>query len=1113
MGSSCCGPKNKPPDENRCTDSCCDTSPTVPIETASGCCENSDTDSCCAETKEKQADKGCCESKSSCEEKPMPSQSCQDKCCEDEPPCETEPVSASQSCQDKCCSGNKTEPVTTRGVCLDRCCSSQDEEPAPPPPCCQGKEKPCCDTTCIERIVSREYPSTDGEGERASLLSKKRANCRQRYTEKLAALGCICRALIALGQETCCTTKDVSSIDRRRSKKKAPGCSSGPSKDSCCAERPTTPVKKQPCSSKAQKSGCQSGCCGKGGGVPVQIVDRKKGVNSEISTLSSQMALGNVADPEMGMSGNEHVVLSISGMTCTGCETKLRRILGSVPAVSNLKTSLVMSRAEFSLNLAAMPVESIVKHLEKTTEFKFERIVTRGSSIEVLPLENVQMFLDQPLPLGVDSFQLVGKDTVRINFDPRAIGARDLLEKTFEQPLKLAPPSGDPGLTAGSKHVRAVGFMTLVSCILTIPVLVLAWAPIARHEIEYGATSLALATIIQFVVAGPFYPKALKALVFSRVIEMDLLIVLSTSAAYIFSVISFGYLVSGQPLPTGEFFETSTLLVSLIMVGRWVAALARQKAVESISFKSLQSSTAQLATEDGTPMREIDTRLLQYGDIFTVLPEIKIPTDGIVIAGVSEVDESMLTGESRPVEKAVHDKVVAGSINGSGKLVVKLTLLPSENTISIIAGMVDDAKLSKPKIQNVADQVASYFVPVVVLLTVLTFVIWVGVGVGVRHQSGSEACVEAITFAITVLIVSCPCAIGLAVPMVIVIAGGVAADHGIIFKSAESIEMAFKTTHVVFDKTGTLTEGNLKVVKEVYDKAYDTSVRSKILGLVTNSKHPVSAAVATHLEEQGVTPSSVGDVKTVAGKGLTATFDGSVISGGNDRWLEVGQDPRVATVLVERYTIFCVTIDSRLCAIFGLSDTIRSDAAETVSDLKKKGVHVSLLSGDDDGAVQEVARKLDLDPEGVQSRCSPADKQAYIQKLLCTPLGGKKATVVFVGDGTNDAVALAQATIGVHLNSGTDIAKSASDVVLMRPSLKSIVTMINISRASVLRIAFNFGWSFVYNVLAVLLASGALTTARNGASVRIPPEYAGLGELVSVLPVIAIAVGLRWAKF
>jgi Cu2+-exporting ATPase len=620
--------------------------------------------------------------------------------------------------------------------------------------------------------------------------------------------------------------------------------------------------------------------------------------------------------------------------------------------------------------------------------------------------------------------------------------------------------------------------------------------------VAYSSASLALATIVQVFIAGPFYPKALKALVFSRVVEMDLLIVLSTSAAYIFSVVSFGYLIAGEPLSTGQFFETSTLLVTLIMVGRWVAALARQKAVESISIRSLQASNAILVDQESGMEREIDARLLQYGDTFKVLPDTRIPTDGTVITGNSEVDESMLTGESRPVEKYPKSVVIAGSINGPGIMTVRLNRLPGDNTICAIAAMVDTARLSKPKLQDLADRVASYFVPVVVALTIVTFVIWVAVGMTVRGYNGSEASIQAITYAITVLIVSCPCAIGLAVPMVVMIASGVAAEKGIIFKSGEAIEVAHKTSHVVFDKTGTLTRGKLAVVAK---DCIDEDMAPLLLGLVENSRHPVSVAVAAHLKDAGIIASTVPEPKSLTGKGVEATLDGQVLRAGNSRWLDLSEHDLVRPMLAHGYTVFCFTVNGALKMVLGLEDELRSDAVETVGALQKRGVSVHLVSGDDDGAVQTLASKLSISDENVRSRSSPADKKDYIQKLLGTGPDSKKPVVVFCGDGTNDAVALAQATIGVHMNEGTDVAQSAADVVLMRPSLGGILTMMNASRKSVNRIKFNFIWSFVYNTFAVLLAAGAFVKA------RIPPEFAGLGELVSVLPVVAAAVLLRWS--
>jgi heavy metal translocating P-type ATPase len=828
-----------------------------------------------------------------------------------------------------------------------------------------------------------------------------------------------------------------------------------------------------------------------------------------IDTSEATSNTFNQEDLEKGSTNKEHVILSVSGMTCTGCETKLKRVLGSLNYVSSLKTSLVMARAELDISDGAATADDILKHLHRTTEFKCEIVSNHGCSLDLVCSDNSAGLVAGDWPTGVLEVASLDNATIRVGFDPKLLGARDLMEHEWAQSLYLAPSRPDLALHLGSRHVRQMGYMTLLSAILTIPVLVLAWAPLPKRDIAYGSASLALATIVQVVIAGPFYPKAIKALVFSKIIEMDLLIVLSTSAAYVFSVVSFGYLIAGTPLSTGEFFETSTLLVTLIMVGRWVASLARQKAAESISIRTLQAHTAVLVCHDKSE-KEIDARLLQYGDSFKVAPDTRICTDGTVISGESEIDESMLTGESKLVEKYPGSTVIAGSINGLGMLTVRLTRLPGDNTITTIACMVDEAKLSKPKIQGIADTIASYFVPVVIALASATFAIWIAIGIAVGHQSGSEATIQAITYAITVLIVSCPCAIGLAVPMVIVVASGVAAKRGVIFKTASSIEIAHKTTDIVFDKTGTLTIGSLSVVEEMY---FDDDVElSKALlrGLVAGIKHPVSIAVITHLSSQGRV-ATIQDAKTVAGKGVEGTFKGQLLRAGNSRWLDVSSNQHANSMLRAGLTAFCFTIDNKLVAVLGLQDTLRPEAAPCVSQLRQRNINVHILSGDDDGAVQKIASQLDIPSSMVRSRCSPADKQSYIKHLLAvspssTGKKPRKPTVMFVGDGTNDAAALAQATIGVYISGGTDIARSAADVVLIRADLSCVLTIVAVSKKAMGRVAFNFGWSFVYNVFAVLLGAGAFVTA------RIPPEYAGLGELVSVLPVIVAAVLLRWEE-
>lgn len=907
---------------------------------------------------------------------------------------------------------------------------------------------------------------------------------RKFYRDLLKSLGCLCRTIKGRGEPTCCITSPRASLEAGtnarlgRNKKQNGG-------RRCSSENPSR--------STAKEDPCDENCCEEK--PPARIVSIEKLPKPGISGILS-LTPSNLED---GVDNSGHVVLSVSGMTCVGCETKLQRSLATIQAVRNLKTSLVLCRAEFDLDLRYESADSVIRQLQRITEFKYKELKQDGSEIEVCPPE-VKKFVQQDSPLGVFSMQVVDKNTVRISYDPSIVGARELVEEKFGSTLPVAPIKPDPSLAAGSKHIWHVGLMTVLSATLTIPVLVLAWAPIHKRPILYASVSLALASMVQFFVAGPFYLTAIKGLIFAKMIEMDLLIVISTSAAYIFSVIAFSCTVARKPLATGEFFETSTLLVTLIMVGRWVSALARQKAVESVSIRSLQTPTAILVSEKDQSEREIDARLLQYGDLFRITPESRIPTDGTVIAGTSEIDESMITGESLPVEKRPGTVVVAGSVNGSGVLTARLSRLPGNNTITAIANMVDEAKLSKPKVQGVADKVASYFVLTAIALAVLTFIIWIPIGLKVRHYDGSRAVTEALTYAITVIIVSCPCAIGLAVPMVIVIAGGVAAKHGCIFKTATTIEIARRASHVVFDKTGTLTQGKLTVATEKYFEN-ESIIAAAVHALVSKVKHPVSIAVKNHLQDKITFKAEVSDVTSRTGKGIEGTVDGKVLRAGNSRWLGLSDHPDVQHFLLQGYTTFCVTIDGKFAAVFGLEDSLRPDAIRTVAELQRRGIEMSIVSGDDDGPVSTVARQLNI--TSIRSKCTPEDKLQFVKELT---EDGKKITI-FCGDGTNDAVALAQATIGVHMNEGTDVAQSAADVVLVRSSLTDILTLIDLSKASMIRIAFNFAWSFIYNIVAILMASGAFV------NVRIPPAFAGLGELVSVLPVIAIALQLRWAKF
>ncbi|KAH7346212.1 Cu2+-exporting ATPase [Rhexocercosporidium sp. MPI-PUGE-AT-0058] len=1010
-----------------------------------------------------------------------------------------------------CCSGpSQSSESTTTDICGGNAqatdtCGSLNAPTSSKGGCCSDKSKD-------DLQVSPEIP-----GSFANTDSREKSCCNKTIDTPIVKAGCT---------KSCCTQKPGIPSQKKGCAKSC--CDAKPfpaaTKEGCCSGKsiPNAMKNKSSCSKEGNICGTDKPSCGmKSNGdekadIAILVVGdetseasflddccKKVKATDEVQVVQGAPGAGDIDIEKAGLS-TEHVTLGIEGMTCVGCENKLFRSLNTIAGITNLQTSLVMARAEFDL-IANASIDDIIRELAKTTGFACQRLSTKGQTLDILVHGDARDFVNRKLPHGVEGMTAVDKNTVRVAYDAKLVGARDLVEKGFDGDISLAPARPYAELESGSKHVRETAFMTAFSTILTIPVLVLAWAPLKPREILYGSISLALATIVQFVVAGPFYPSAFKALLFTRVIEMDLLIVLSTSTAYIFSVVAFGYQVRGQPLSTGEFFETSTLLVTLIMVGRLVSAFARHKAVESISIRSLQSGTALLVDDEYPGGLEIDARLLQYGDVFKVLPDARIATDGTVISGASEVDESHITGEVVPVEKSTGSNIIAGCLNGSGTLIVRLRRLPGENTISEIATMVDEAKFSKPKIQELADRVASYFVPVVVVLTLITFAIWVAIGKAVRNQSGGTAVVQAITYAISVLIVSCPCAIGLAVPMVVVIAGGVGARFGVVFKSAETIEIARKVSHVVFDKTGTLTMGELSVVAEEYlVEPGNVSAAALVLGLTINSKHPVSAAVAAHLMAQGFEPAVVDEVRSVTGSGMEGIWKKSHlrVKGGNSRWLAVQDNQYVSTLLSQGRTVFCVVLGQELIAIYGLHDSLRPDAKSTIDELQIRGIAVSIVSGDDDGAVQRIGSELQIDPSRVKSRCSPGDKQKYIKNLM----DGNKDTILFCGDGTNDAVALAQASIGLHMNSGTDVAQSAADAVLVRPALDGVLVLIDLSRAAFRRIIFNFTWSFIYNTIAVLLAAGAFVNA------RIPPEYAGLGEIVSVLPVILIALQLRWFK-
>ncbi|KAL8681926.1 MAG: hypothetical protein Q9186_002012 [Xanthomendoza sp. 1 TL-2023] len=903
----------------------------------------------------------------------------------------------------------------------------------------------------------------------------------EKYASYLRLGRCICRSVLA-PIETCCSKERRERAMVSESNKPTRKCSKTP------AEQTNT----------QQEVKCTGKSTSRNSVISVDVINtssvksRKKRPNG---------FKGRPNDIEMGhVDTKTQVSISISGMTCTGCVKKGMNVFSRIPGVTDANINFVASSGEFRLDSHSDPA-IVISKFEQETGFKCARIMRNLQTLDVVMSKVEAKQMENESLTGIDSLSKIDKKTHSIRYDPAVIGARSVLASVPSG--SLAAPRNNNALVSGKKRLIQMAWSTAFAAAFTIPVVVLAWSNNTIPYSKRSAISLGLATCVQVIAVPEFYIGALKALIFSKVIEMDMLVVISVTAAYGYSVIAFALRHRGYVLEQGEFFETSTLLVTLVLLGRLISVMARMKALTAVSMKSLQAEIALLVKQSGETS-ELDARLLQYGDTVVVPPLTKIVTDGEVVDGSSEVDESMITGESSPVAKTICDSVIAGTMNGPSPLTIRLNRLPGQNSITDIADLVENALGNKPRAQDLADKVAGWFVPVVVGISCVVFAIWVVIGFQVRNQGAGGSIGLAITYGIAVLAISCPCALGLAVPLVLIIAGGVAAKSGVVIKNASATERAYRTTDVVFDKTGTLTTGVLEVVVERYFDQSIASVQLKamVLALLKDNGHPVSSAVVKFMQNQRieVPPTPFQDVHSIPGSGIGARWNRKDVKAGNPYWLRVHTHPEIDRLIDCRMTILCITVENRLLAAYGLKSTLRPEAKAIVQELHQRNITCHIVSGDGAKVVDDVAQTIGIELHNVASCQIPSSKQTYVKVLI-----DRGKTVVFCGDGTNDAVAVAQAHIGVQIGLTSDITRATADVVLTG-GLDGISTLLDISKQAFVRIVFNFVWSAVYNFFAILLAAGAFV------KVRIPPAYAGLGEIVSVLPVILVAMSMMGHK-
>jgi Cu+-exporting ATPase len=629
----------------------------------------------------------------------------------------------------------------------------------------------------------------------------------------------------------------------------------------------------------------------------------------------------------------------------------------------------------------------------------------------------------------------------------------------------------------------------LLAALLSLPlVLQMAGMAVGRDWMLPGWVQWALATPVQFWLGARFYRAGWAALR-AGTGNMDLLVALGTSAGYGLSV--YQLLVHGSHGMAHLYFEASAVVITLVLLGKWLEGRAKRQTTEAIRALHALRPDAARVQRDGA---EVELPLAQVvpGDRLVVRPGERLPADGEVLEGSSHVDESMITGESLPVPKQPGERVTGGSVNAEGLLLVRATTLGAESTLARIVRLVESAQARKAPIQRLADRVSAVFVPVVIGIALVTVLGW-GLGTG-----DWEA---AILNAVAVLVIACPCALGLATPAAIMAGTGVAARHGILIQDAEALEIAHRVDVVAFDKTGTLTEGKPRLLGAEPAEGERADLLSLAASLQAGSEHPLARAVLDAASAQGSALQPAAGVRAVAGRGLSGRVAGRELRLGSTRWMaELGvgsgalaaaaSDAQAAGQTVS--WLADLTGAPRLLGLLAFGDTLKAEAQGAVSTLRTHGVRTVLVSGDNAGAAGAVARQLGMDD--VRAEVLPQDKARIVGELKAA--GG---TVAMVGDGINDAPALAAADVGIAMSTGTDVAMHAAGITLMRGNPALVADAIDISRRTYAKIRQNLFWAFVYNVVGVPLAAlGWLS-----------PVVAGAAMALSSVSVVTNALLLR----
>jgi P-type Cu+ transporter len=768
------------------------------------------------------------------------------------------------------------------------------------------------------------------------------------------------------------------------------------------------------------------------------------------------------------------IILPIEGMTCAACVSTVTGAIEHVPGVSQVMVNLATETASVEYDAEQVDVIGLTKAVASSGYGTAEEIAT--VSVAGLTDASTAKVIEDTLAklAGVlEASANPATEQVSVTFVPGTVAPADLrvaIKAAGYEPGEISSADAlelEMERLARSAEVRRLWTKVVASAVASTAIMILMFVPAIGANIGMAwvnILALTLATPVQFWAGWVFYTSAFAA-ARHRTSNMNTLIALGTTVAYGYSLLVtvFGGLVEGEE-PT--YFDTSAMIIGIILIGRLLEARAKGNASEAIrALMAMQPRTAHVL-RDGEDTELAITDVVP-GDLVIVRPGERVAVDGEVVEGASGVDESMLTGESLAVEKHPGDAVFGGTINQTGSLTFKATKVGGATALAQIVRMVQQAQGSKAPIQRLADTVASYFVPVVLVVAALTFVLWALLG-------PEPAFNLAMLNTVAVLIIACPCALGLATPTAVMVGTSAGAHRGILVRGAQALEQAHKLDVVIFDKTGTLTLGKPQVTDILARGETDDEVLRLAASVEQFSEHPLGAALVASAKERGLQLSKVTDFQSAPGLGVRADVDGEAITVGSMKLAAQAQvtmgGPAVtaARVLAEQgKTPMVVLRGEELLGLLAVADTVRAESAEAVSQLEALGIDVVMLTGDGEATANAIAGELGITQ--VIAEVMPSQKAEQVTKMQAE---GKR--VAMVGDGVNDAPALAAADVGIAIGTGTDVALETADVALMHADVRGVATAIALSKATMRAIRQNLAWAFGYNVLLIPLAAGGL---------------------------------------